>query len=134
MNFCQECGTKNENGTNFCASCGAKMGTGGTPHVATHAVKGKPGGLGDFFAFRTMISSKMIRLMYVLGMLAVTFYGFTVMFSDSYSWMYGDIQWMVGLGILILGNLFWRVACESMILFFSINDILASIEAQNKRI
>ena len=38
----------------------------------------------------------------------------------------------VGLAILVIGNIVWRIFCEINIMVFSIHEILGSIEAELK--
>ena len=39
-----------------------------------------------------------------------------------------SVRFMLGLGILLPGNLIWRVICEAAILFYSMHERLVSIE------
>lgn len=135
MSFCKECGTKNSEGSKFCEKCGSALNGEPTsapaptpapqPQRSYSAPAPKKGG---FFSFRTMISSKLLKFMYVLGMIAITL-------GAAYS-IYEELVpniWF-GLGGFVIAQLFWRVSCEGFILFFSINDILASIEREIKRL
>jgi len=78
----------------------------------------------DFFDFRKMISVQIIKILYVIGVIAITIGGIVMLFI-------GDLA-LAGLGILIIGNLLWRVICEGWILVFSIHDLLSSIESNTK--
>jgi hypothetical protein len=78
----------------------------------------------EFFDFRKMISNMIIKILYVLGALALTIGGIVMLFIDDLI--------LPGIGFLILGNLLWRVICEGWILLFSIHDILGSIESNTK--
>ncbi|MCZ7601376.1 MAG: DUF4282 domain-containing protein [Melioribacteraceae bacterium] len=75
----------------------------------------------EFFEFKTMVSSILIKVLYVLGVLVVTIYGIISLFSGSF---------MMGLGTIIFGNLFWRLFCEGIIVVFSIHDRLSSIDSK----
>lgn len=78
--------------------------------------------MGDYFNFRKMVSSLLIKLIYIIGLISITVYGFYLVFNE---------QLVNGLLTLILGNIIWRVTCEGIIIIFSIHDRLASIERRN---
>jgi hypothetical protein len=116
-----------------------------------------PSSVGDFFAFRKMISPDLIRFAYVLGVIIITVYGLAIMFGQvgpparygygidhsftgiTYGLAYieapaGDYRsFFFGLLIVVLGNLIWRVVCESWILFFSMHEVLRSVDRQLRR-
>jgi len=71
----------------------------------------------DFFSFRKMVSFTIIKFLYVIVFVVITLIGLRELFrSPAY-----------GIGLLIFGNLFWRVFCESLILIFSIQQELIKI-------
>jgi hypothetical protein len=71
----------------------------------------------DFFSFRKMVSSAILKFVYVMGLIAITLAGIGQLFSNPLN----------GIGIIIVGNLFWRIFCESLILLFSIQQELVKI-------
>ena len=77
----------------------------------------------DFLEFRKMISIQIIKILYVVGAVAITIGGIVMLFV-------GDNLALLGIGVLIIGNLLWRVICEGWIIVFSIHDILSSIESK----
>ena len=77
----------------------------------------------DFFSFREMVSMQIIKIVYILGMIFITIGGIITMFDN----------FLIGLGAIVLGNLIWRLICESSILLFSIHDILGSIETKVRK-
>lgn len=86
---------------------------------------------GGFFSFRTMITPGIIKLIYVLGAIGITIAGVVTIISAIKAGRYwGGAVWGViwGIGIIILGNLLWRVFCEELIVLFKIHDLLSSIE------
>ncbi len=99
-----------------------------------------------FFSFRTMISPIAIKIIYVLGMLGLTSGGI-VMILMSLDLMglgaeklnifsrqtHFNKQILIGIALIVFGNLVWRFLCESWILLFRIRDILGSIERQLKQ-
>ena len=80
----------------------------------------------DFFSFRKMVSTVIIKVIYLFGALGLTIGGIITPFID-------DDLILAGIGALTLGNFLWRIICEAWILLFSIHDILGSIE-KNSRI
>ena len=98
---------------------------------------------GGFFSFSTMISPVAIRIIYVLGMLGLTSGGIVMIVmgldlmdlgiekpSIFDKQMPVNIQILIGIALIVLGNLVWRFLCESWILLFRMCDILGSIERQ----
>ncbi len=90
------------------------------------------GGTGGFFSFRIMVSTILIKIIYFLGMVGISLDGLYIIIKASERRHVAVSQVILGLGILILGNLLWRIVCEVWILFFSIHDILKSIEKKIK--
>ena len=76
----------------------------------------------EYFGFRKMVSSAIIKFIYILGALILTFGGIIWIFRG------GSENVLIGLAALTLGNLFWRILCEGWILLFSMHDILGSVE------
>jgi len=79
--------------------------------------------LGGFFSFQFMISSKLIQIIYILGAIGIT--------VGSVLSMSGRSFWMGILGIVI-GNLVWRLVCETAIIFFRMNEQLGLIHQELK--
>ena len=101
---------------------------------------------GGFFSFRTMISPVAIKIIYVIGMLGLTSGGIVMILMGLNLMGLGaeklnifgsqtpfNKQILIGIALIVLGNLMWRFLCESWILLFRIRDILGSIEKQLKR-
>jgi len=101
---------------------------------------------GGFFSFRTMISPAVIKIIYVLGMLALTIGGIvmiemglhvTGLSTDKLN-IFGvqvpfNKQIMIGIALIVLGNIGWRLLCEGWMLLFRMRDILGSIDRHLKR-
>mgnify|MGYP005832614673 CR=1 FL=1 len=75
----------------------------------------------DFFGFRKMVSTAIVKLIYILGVIILTIGGIVFLFQ-------GEGKIPIGLVAIILGNLLWRIICEAWIVLFSIHDILGSVE------
>ncbi|MGC9000967.1 DUF4282 domain-containing protein [Caldisericum sp.] len=133
--LCQNCGKEIPDGSKFCPYCGANQ--------FEVLLKKQSAGVGDenrfyreesgggYFSFRTMVTPIIVKWVYAIGMIAITIGGIVTMFRRNDYYESGGGFWM-GLGIIVVGNLLWRVACEGIILIFSIHDILASIERKIK--
>ncbi|MFX0199229.1 MAG: DUF4282 domain-containing protein [Candidatus Hodarchaeota archaeon] len=101
---------------------------------------------GGFFSFRTLISPIVIKIIYVLGMLGLTIGGIVMikMGLDLMSLgteklnifgreLFFNKQIFIGIALIVLGNIGWRLLCEGWILLFRMRDILGSIEKHLKR-
>lgn len=100
------------------------------PMKKEERIEGEGGG---FFSFRTMVSTSLIKIIYVLGLIGVTIGGI-VMIVQGTERQYGSReQILIGISVILLGNLLWRIVCEGWILLFSVHDILGSIERELKR-
>ncbi|MFT3949240.1 MAG: DUF4282 domain-containing protein [Agriterribacter sp.] len=91
----------------------------------------------DFLSFKTMITLKIIQIMYVVIAVIITIGGLATMFSGGRSGGYGPASFipggfMGGLLIIIFGNVLWRVWCELIIVFFRINKSLNNIDDKTK--
>jgi len=76
--------------------------------------------VGDFFAFRTLITPRFIQILFVLGLLGLVLAFIGAVSSD---------QALAGILILVFGTLYWRIICELFYVFFRISDTLVSIKA-----
>ena len=77
--------------------------------------------MNDFFGFRKMVSTALIKIIYFFGLIILTLSGAGMVYQ-------GNIMVLKGIGIIVLGNLLWRIICEVWILLFSIHDLLGSID------
>jgi len=96
---------------------------------------------GGFFSFNTMISPAVIKIIYVLGMLGLTSGGIVMIamgLGAEKLNIFGaqapfNKQILIGIALIVVGNLVWRFRCESWMLLFRMCDILGSIEGQLRR-
>jgi hypothetical protein len=91
------------------------------------------GGIGDFFSFRTMISTALVKVLYVLDLIGITASGIVMIIRATQERQASGEQILVGVAVIVLGNLLWRLVCEGSIVLFSIHDILGSIEREMKK-
>ena len=90
----------------------------------------------DFISFRTMITLKIIQIVYIVGAVIVTLGGLSMLFSGNNNG-YGSISVMpsgpfAGLLTIIVGNVFWRMWCELVIVLFRINKTLGNIDENTR--
>jgi len=78
---------------------------------------------GNYISFRRMITLVIIQILHFIGMIVITIGGFYFLFNGN-----GDDSFVMGLVILILGNLAWRMVCELLILLFRLVNSVSKIE------
>lgn len=78
----------------------------------------------EFLTFRKMITPMIIQIVFWLGVLGVLGAGFGAMAEQGF---------FLGLIALVLGLVLWRIWCELVIIFFSINDSLSEIRRNTAR-
>ncbi|WP_286826690.1 DUF4282 domain-containing protein [Microcystis sp. LSC13-02] len=74
----------------------------------------------DFFTFRKMVSITIIKFLYILGLFLITLGGLGVLFQQP----------LAGIATLIIGNLYWRIFCEALIIVFSIHQELVKLNSK----
>ena len=74
--------------------------------------------MNDYLEFRTMISSGLIKVVYVVGFAFISLAGIVGLFSAP----------VPALVLLVVGNGLWRLFCEGVVLVFSIHELLVSID------
>ncbi|MHB9107410.1 MAG: DUF4282 domain-containing protein [Armatimonadota bacterium] len=125
---CLRCYFENENDdTRYCGRCGA-------PRHAEEAAKTYhrelPPPPAGYFAFRKMISPLVIRLINLLGLLACTGAGSWFLYQ-AYRESFVDLQPLLwGILLILPANIVWRMACEILLLVFSMHEVLVSIETR----
>ena len=85
-----------------------------------------------FFSFQIMISGKLIKSLYTIGMIIITLFGIIFIFIGS-DIPEGEYFILGGVAAIILGNFIWRIFCEGLIIVFSIHETLVSILNELKR-
>lgn len=90
--------------------------------------------MGEFLSFKKLISTALIKVLYVIGVVIITIVGLVMMFGGMGSeYDSAGLSFLQGLGILVLGNLAWRLICEGAILLFALFEEVRSInEKLNK--
>ena len=95
--------------------------------------------MAGYFSFHKMIATPFIKTVYFLGFIALTVAGIGLAVWSGVGLRSGTLPTRMGVnyiaigeGILIVGNLAWRVICETWILLFNIQALLASIDRRVK--
>lgn len=88
-----------------------------------------------YFSFQKFISGSFVKAVYFLGFLALTIGGIGLagwaamrLYEASIPRELGWYYVAVGVGILLVGNLVWRVFCETWIVLFNIHARLVSLD------
>ena len=87
--------------------------------------------ISGYFQFKNMITTSIIKTLYVFGVIGIIMYSIELINESSGYGANEDLK-LYGFALLIFGNLFWRLICEGWILFFSIHESLVSIENNTK--
>ena len=105
--------------------------------------------IGNYFGFRWLITPTIIKILHVLGlillnlaMLGSFIVGLVVLIAGSTQVdLEGSIKILAIVGFIIVGfitfflvNILWRMACENIILFFSIHEMISGIERTTRDI
>ena len=90
--------------------------------------------MGRYFSFDRMITPGFVKTLYFIGFLALTVAGVALAvwagmqlndatISRSLGWRYVAY----GVGLLVVGNIVWRVFCELWVVLFGIHSELVSV-------
>ena len=92
-----------------------------------------------YFSFRKLITPYFVRTIYTIGFAAITAAGIGWAVWAGLRLKAGTLPTRlavyyiaIGLGILLLGNLAWRMICEFWLLLFKMHSLLASIDSTVK--
>jgi hypothetical protein len=80
----------------------------------------------EFIRFRYLITPAFITVVYVIGAILITLAALGALASG------GGNGFVVGLIVLVFGNLYWRVILEFVMVLFRMNDSLQSIDRRGK--
>ena len=91
--------------------------------------------MSEYFSFQKCITSPFVKTVYFLGFLALTAGGIGLtgwaamrLFEANIPRELGWYYVAGGVGILLVGNLVWRVFCEIWIVLFNIHARLVSLD------
>jgi len=95
--------------------------------------------MAGYFSFRKVITTYFVRTIYALGFILLTSGGLGVATWAGLRLNAGTIPNRTGIyfiaagaGVVLVGNLVWRMICEFWLLLFNMHALLASIESQMK--
>ena len=87
-----------------------------------------------YFSFERMITTTFVKVLYFVGFVAITAAGVALAvwagIKLSEASIARDLGWRyvaAGVGLVILGNLVWRVFCELWVVLFGIHSELVSL-------
>lgn len=83
----------------------------------------------EFLSFRKLITPVIIKIVYLLGVAGIVLFGLFMMFNGIHSFVQFLVQLLIGIGIIIFGNISWRISCEVMMVIF---NIYSELKKQNK--
>jgi len=86
----------------------------------------------EFVEFKTMITPSMIVFIFWLGVVVCIFAGLWQMIDAQSEASWDQKKFETGIAILLLGPLALRIICESLILFFRMNETLTEIKNEHK--
>ncbi len=104
----------------------------------------EPFNFSDFMQFKRMITLQVIPILYAVVAIIITLASLAMMFSGggrggydspygggAFSYMPGGF--IGGLIFLILGNIFWRMWCEFILVLFRINRNIQDVERNTRK-
>ena len=110
----------------------------GTPKSSNE--KAGDSSMPGYFSFQKLITPQFVKSIYVLGLITLTVGGIGLAIwaglglrSATLPTRIGVYYIAIGAGIAIVGNLSWRVLCETWIVLFNIHTLLSSIEKDPRR-
>jgi hypothetical protein len=80
----------------------------------------------DFITFRYLITPTLITIVYIIGAVLITLGGLAAMVKGGAGGL------LLGLLVVVFGNLYWRVIAEFVMVLFRMNDSLKSIDRRGK--
>jgi hypothetical protein len=90
--------------------------------------------MSGYISFRRFITPAFIMAIYILGAIVITILsiilmigGFNTTAVPGQFSLSGDVAVVLGIILLVFGNLFWRILCEYMVVQFRIYDELVSL-------
>jgi hypothetical protein len=129
-------------------SPGQPVPEGGASLSGPNEVRPQRAAWADFFAFRVMGTPALIRVVYLIGVVLITLAAIyiplvgtattvcqgtpdAVVCSAIPGALVGGI--LVGILVFILGQLWWRVLTELLMVIFGIHEAVRAIEGQSRR-
>ena len=121
---CPECWHHNDDGVLRCRGCGHKF------RPLEPLGTAKMNSFEQFLSFRHMITPSLVKFLYFAGALLITIGGVVAIFWPEHGPKDLPGGQPGAVGVLIFGNLLWRMLCELAILLFSIHEVLVNLETK----
>jgi hypothetical protein len=88
--------------------------------------------MSEYISFKRFITPTFIMVIYILGALVITIGSFIIMFVDfnvagAGVSLGGGVGIIIGIVMLIFGNLAWRILCEYWVVQFRIYEEIAAL-------
>ncbi len=88
--------------------------------------------MSEYIGFKRFITPTFIMIIYILGALVITIGSFIIMFVDfnvagAGVSLGGGVGIIIGIVMLIFGNLAWRILCEYWVVQFRIYEEIATL-------
>jgi len=88
--------------------------------------------MSEYIGFKRFITPTFIMVIYILGALVITIGSFIIMFVDfnvagAGVSLGGGVGIIIGIVMLIFGNLAWRILCEYWVVQFRIYEEIAAL-------
>lgn len=96
-----------------------------TPEPASGSGSGTS--FSDFLSFRYLITPTFITVIYVIGAVLITLSGAATLLGS------GPGAAVSGIVVLVVGNLWWRIILEFVMVLFRMNSALQSIDRRGGR-
>lgn len=90
--------------------------------------------MGDFLAFRTMVTPVIIQVLFWIGAIMCIIVGGMMIVYGATQYHMGEANYLwKGVLLFVLGPLGVRIYCEILIIFFRINETLTEIKHDLER-
>jgi hypothetical protein len=86
----------------------------------------------ELLFFNSMVTTRVITVVYWLLLLIVAVAGLSIMFRSAYGFMGYFSNLLTGLGVIAIGGLGVRIWCELLIVLFKIHDNIKAMAERHK--
>jgi hypothetical protein len=86
----------------------------------------------ELLFFNSMVTTRVITVVYWLLLLIVAVFGLGIMFRSAYGFMGYLSNLITGLGVIGIGGLSVRIWCELLIVLFKIHDNIQAMAERHK--
>ena len=132
--FCTNCKAQMIPGNAICSECGTTQNTAATPppmpmpSPPSPPMKINKSKFLGFINFEIMITPLIMKIVYIVGVALIGLFMLIGMFSGfAEDFLLGIAMFFVSIIAGVIAQVFWRIACEQIILFFSIHSELKKI-------